>query len=128
MCNFFQWADQPPKGKVRDHLKPGSHTHPSREAEGYPLQGDDEVGTPFQPATMIRDALLQEPAIPFDPDLWDGCQNQPFFMKDGTNVIGFPRELQGRTFDPAREKELRQDLYVLHVLAKTNREPRCGGY
>lgn len=69
MCNFFQWGDQWPKGKVRDYLEPGSHTHPSREVEGYPLQGrwsghplptrhDDQRRTPARTRHPLRPRLV----------------------------------------------------------------------
>lgn len=73
------------------------------------------------------DSWHETKPITFDQALWEECQNQKFYMVDSNNVIGFPLELQGKHFDPAREKELRQDLYILRVLAKTKREKRRGG-
>lgn len=37
--DFFEWGDEPPRGQIRDHLEPGSHTHLSLDAEGHHLQG-----------------------------------------------------------------------------------------
>ena len=64
-------------------------------------------------------------AIPFDPELWEECQNAKFFSVEGIdNTLAFPKKLQGRCFDPSKEKELRQDLYALRVMTKVNKEVR----
>lgn len=124
-CDFFQWAEEEPKRKVKAWLEGEEYRggdwkprgfevtprHPSRDKDGYPKRGFDEVPTwPQRPPSP-------EP-IPFDRELWNQCQVEKFWLTDSNNVIGFPREIQGHVYSPENEKELREKLYTLRILEK----------
>lgn len=127
-CDFFQWVDEQPKGRVKAWIQGEEHRgadwksrgfeatprHPSRDAEGYPKRG--YVGVSARPPSP-----LSEP-IPFDQELWDQCRNEEMWLMDNlANKIGFPREIQGHVYTETNEKELREKLYMLRVIAKHKR-------
>jgi len=67
----------------------------------------------------VRDHVIPEPGTPFDQELWDECQKVNIFcIADHPDIIKFPRELKGHLFDPRKEREFREDLYTLRVMAK----------
>lgn len=97
-CQFFQWVDQTPNRKIRAWLL---EREPANGYGNYPRHQES-----FKPKSKyIRKATRQRganiprirPSLrcpPFDPDLWDKCQNAKFFfITDHPDIIAFPREL-----------------------------------
>ena len=69
--------------------------------------------------------MIPEPGIPFDQELWDECHKVNIFcIADHPDIIQFPRELKGRLYDPRKERELREDLYMLRVMAKVKEQSK----
>ena len=112
-CKFFQWADVEPRGCVKNWL------------EGKPTPGESRASHHLSNDRMIKDHVIWEheaEPIPFDQALWEECQKQKFIMTDSFNIIAVTCELQGKRFLRNKEKELRKELYLLHLIARINKE------
>ena len=142
-CEFFQWVDQMPSKKVRawllENQHPSSHAGYPRPNELFKPDGQNYVSNwiqqlpykkqsnRFHDERIVRDHAIPEPGTPFDQELWEECQKVNIFcIEEHPDIIEFPRELKGRLFDPRKERELREDLYTLRVMAKVGEQSKNG--
>lgn len=108
VCKFFQWGDQPPTEQNRHWL-----LHKSRDRDGYPKKGVDEVPVYTQPQCTY----------PTDEGLWDKCKIEPILLEDGgSNKILFPKEVAGFTYDKTKDLQYRQKIYHRRCLTNLNRQ------
>lgn len=103
MSNFFQWADLTATRKEKEVLE----GHPTRNADGYPMQGVDMV--PERPQPPPSDS------IPFDEALWNECQQTKILDAEGQQHW-VSHGIAWTYLQPRRsQRAAREALFTLHI-------------